>query len=307
MFKKCLKYDLRAPRKVWLIAAAVMVLLSILGGVGGFLYSNGILNLTTTPTQDTLTPIQILSLISMMIGMFSLIAVVYAIAIFTSGTGIMLYIRYYVHFFTDQGYLTFTLPVKRSTHFWSKAVSGMIYMLCASAISSFTILCLLCGFFTPMLLNSELAQKAGFDFSALMGETGAAGIVNVLYVLVLLVLFFLLITAVQFTSLMTQYLIITLAATLFRSHKLLGVILAYVGFGALTMAVYFVGYFFVIIYVMLLTMFLVMGLMELFTISILGWLAIYALMLVACAAFITVGLTLANFTVNRLERKLNLA
>ncbi len=169
MFKKCLKYDLRAPRKIWLIAAAVMVLLSILGGVGGFLYSNGILNLTSTTTvQDTMTPMQVLSIISMMIGMFSLIAVVYAIAIFTSGTGIMLYIRYYMHFFTDQGYLTFTLPVKRSTHFWSKAVSGMIYLLCASAISSFTILCLLGGFFTPMLINSELAQEAGFDFSALI-------------------------------------------------------------------------------------------------------------------------------------------
>ena len=42
MFRKCLKYDLKALRKIWLIAAAVMLVISLLGGLGSFLYINGI-------------------------------------------------------------------------------------------------------------------------------------------------------------------------------------------------------------------------------------------------------------------------
>ena len=61
------------------------------------------------------------------------------------------------------------------------------------------------------------------------------------------------------------------------------------------------------IYVMFLAMFLVWGFMALFTVPILGWLGIYALVLVAACAFGTVGLVFANCSMQRLERKLNLA
>ena len=306
MFKKCLKYDLNALRKIWLIAAAVMVPISLFGALGSFLYMNGIINLTAFEGQEVTTIIRVVTILMMLVGMLSLVVVCYASAFFMGGTSIMLYIRYFMHFFGDQGYLTFTLPVKRSTQFWSKTVSGMIYLLGSSLVTTFSVLCIVGGFALPMLFNPTLAEELGFDFTTVLGEAGWAGVLNALYILIAAVLILVLIFAVQFTSLITTYLLITLAATLFRNHKLLSVVIAYFGFGALMATGYSIGYFFIVIYIMLLVMFLVFGLFELFIIPILGWLAIYTLLLVACAAVVTEGLTLANFTMNRLERKLNL-
>ena len=41
MFKKCLKYDFRAFGKIWLLAAAVVLAIAILGsvGLGSFVFS----------------------------------------------------------------------------------------------------------------------------------------------------------------------------------------------------------------------------------------------------------------------------
>ena len=305
MFKKCLKYDLQALRKIWLIAAAVMLPISLLGGFGSFLYINGMVNVTAFESAGEMTVLQVLTILSMLMGMFAMMIVIYAIAIFSGGTTIMLAIRYYTHFFTDQGYLTFTLPVKRSTQFWSKTVSGMLYLLGTAIVNAFAALCIFAGFAIPLLANPEVSAELGF--SDLFGVVTSGDIIGVLYAVIAILLFFLVIVAIQFISLMAEYLLITLAATLFRNHKLLSVIVAYFGFGALLTAAYFVGYFFIVIYFMLLVMFLVFGMMELVAIPILCWLAIYALLLIAGAALVTVGLTFANLTVNRLERKLNLS
>ena len=305
MFKKCLKYDLQALRKIWLIAAAVMLPISLLGGLGSFLYINGMVNVTAFESAGEMTALQVLTILSMIMGMFAMMIVIYAIAIFSGGTTIMLAIRYYTHFFTDQGYLTFTLPVKRSTQFWSKTVSGMLYLLGTAIVNAFAALCIFAGFAIPLLANPEVSAELGF--ADLFGGVTAGDILSVLYTIVAIILLSLVIVAIQFISLMAEYLLITLAATLFRNHKLLSVIVAYFGFGALLTAAYFAGYFFIVIYIMLLVMFLVFGMMELVAIPILCWLAIYALLLIAGAALVTVGLTFANLTVNRLERKLNLS
>lgn len=305
MFKKCLKYDLQALRKIWLIAAAVMLPVSLLGGLGSFLYINGMVNVTAFESAGEMTALQVLTILSMLMGMFAMMIVIYAIAIFSGSTTIMLAIRYYTHFFTDQGYLTFTLPVKRSTQFWSKTVSGMLYLLGTAIVNAFTALCIFAGFAISLLANPEVSAELGF--ADLFAGVTAGNILSVLYTIVAIILLSLVIVAIQFISLMAEYLLITLAATLFRNHKLLSVILAYFGFGALLTAAYFVGYFFIVFYFMLLVMFLVFGMMELIAIPILCWLAIYALLLIASAALVTIGLTFANLTVNRLERKLNLS
>ena len=43
--------------------------------------------------------------------------------------------RYYSHFFTDNGYMTFTLPVKRGTLYLSKFLNAMIWDLSATVVS----------------------------------------------------------------------------------------------------------------------------------------------------------------------------
>ncbi len=303
MFKKCLKYDLAATRKIWLIAAAVMLLLAVVGGIGisGIPVASLLMESQSASGPD----MWLFAAVALMfVGIISYVAIIYAVAIFTGGVNILLYVRYYRHFFSDQGYLTFTLPVKRSTLFWSKAVSGLIYMLATLAVSFVAILCAISGFVMPALLSPQIAEIMGMSFSSLF--TGLE-VLDALYGLVLFVLFLVLVVVIEFASLMLQYLIITLAATLFRSRKALGVIGVYAGIGVASMMLYFVTYFIWAIYLVLTIAMLGMGLSALFTVPLLGWIAIYMLILVLIAAALTLGVIFANCTMQRLERKLNLS
>lgn len=303
MFKKCLKYDLAATRKIWLIAAAVMLLLAIVGGIG--ISGIPIASLLMESQAASGPNMGLFAAVALMfVGVISYIAIIYAVAIFTGGVNILLYVRYYRHFFSDQGYLTFTLPVKRSTLFWSKTVSGLIYMLATLAVSFVSILCAELGFVTPALLSPQIAEIMGMSFQGLFA---GLSLLDALYGLVLLVLFLVLAVVIEFASLMLQYLIITLAATLFRSRKALGVIGVYAGIGAASMMLYFVTYFIWAIYLVLTIAMLGMGLFALFAVPVLGWLGIYLLILVLIAAALTAGTVFANCTMQRLERKLNLS
>lgn len=49
---------------------------------------------------------------------------------------IVLY-RLYSNFFTDQGYLTFTLPVKASELLWSKLIAGLIWLMISAIVVFF--------------------------------------------------------------------------------------------------------------------------------------------------------------------------
>lgn len=301
MFKKCLKYDLRSFYKIWLIAAAIMLLIAVLGGLGVSCLPIASTIMASTEEADFTIFVGVAMIF---IGVISYIAIIYSIAIFTGGTNILLYIRYYMNFFSDQGYLTFTLPVKRSTLFWSKTVSGLIYLLATALVSLISFGCLFLGFCLPGIISPEVAAAMDMNFEGLFSQIGAA---EVLYTIVLLILYVILMVALEFASLMMEYLIITFAATLFRSHKVIGVIGVYIGisivFAILGMATYVVWG----VYLVCLIAFLAMGLSVLFTVPFFAWLAIYMLMLVAIAAALTVGMTFANFSMQRLERKLNLA
>ena len=125
-----------------------------------------------------------------------------------------------------------------------------------------------------------------------------------IYVLILLVLIALLALAVSFAMVMLDHLIVTLAATMFRRLKVLSVIVSYyVCSTVIAFHVIYLG----IYYMMFAITFGAMGLSVLATSPILVWIAIYLAILMACALLATVGMTLSNLTVRRLERKINLA
>lgn len=302
MFKKCLKYDLKAFYKIWLIASAVVLVLSILCGFGisGFFSAIFTMESTTEAAQADPSLLTILVAIAQMIIAFlCYFLFLSTLIIFTSGTSILLYIRYYTHFFTDQGYLTFTLPVKRSTQFWSKATCGLIYSLGSGAVSAIAI----CIVIACISITSMLAPDGAsfFPFEELQDLLRPE---NLGYSLICLVLGVVLLAAVSFASLMMQYLIITLAATLFRKLKVLSVIVGYyVINNIIAVPISYIGSY----YVMFALLFLIMGLASVFTVPALGWLCIYALMLLGSVAMVTIGLIFGFFTIQRLERKLNLA
>lgn len=118
MLKKLLKYDLGTIFRLWWIAALVSVGMSVLGGFA--------LNLNVNHPD---APEAILTAASIF-----LFFTYFIIAGFVLMTQILIFIRYYRNFFTDEGYLTFTLPAKRETLLNSKVLAGLISMVATGGV-----------------------------------------------------------------------------------------------------------------------------------------------------------------------------
>ncbi len=110
MFAKLLKYDFRAVGKVWWLLALGLLGVSV---GGGFSLRDIILNIDKTDYVP--------------IGVMGVLLTYAAFVAFALVTYILLFMRYYKNFFTDEGYLTFTLPVSRTKLFWSKTLNAMIW------------------------------------------------------------------------------------------------------------------------------------------------------------------------------------
>ena len=113
MLKKCLKYDLRAVGRIWWILAASMA--------GAFIVASLSLRVLVQSTLDP-DPSSVLLTLSIFGGLISILCVFAIFAAMTVSI-ILVYWRTYTHFYTDEGYLTFSLPVKRSTLYLSKVLT----------------------------------------------------------------------------------------------------------------------------------------------------------------------------------------
>lgn len=118
MLKKLLKYDLRYIFKYWWIAAAASIVASVLGALCISVLDSG---------RDLPAPVFTICIIVIIIAVISFIA----FAIFGS---VITFIRFYKNLFTDEGYLTFTLPVTMNDIVGSKLIAGVIASVCSVAM-----------------------------------------------------------------------------------------------------------------------------------------------------------------------------
>lgn len=118
MLKKMLKYDMRSVGRIWWIMAVSVLGLSVIGAF--------VLNMVIG-IGESMEDLSMISIMLMMFGILFLIACVVGIIASTVVTTIFVYLRFYKHFFTDEGYLTFTLPVSRKTLLLSKSINAMIW------------------------------------------------------------------------------------------------------------------------------------------------------------------------------------
>jgi len=113
MFRKLLKHDMRSMSRLWLILSATALGLAVMAG----LCFRGL-----TMVGDEVGMIAFIPFTTM--GIFLSI---FGIVAYVSAILIIIMVRFYKNFFSDEGYLTFTLPVKRSTLFNSKLVNAFIF------------------------------------------------------------------------------------------------------------------------------------------------------------------------------------
>ena len=110
MLKKLLKYDLKTVLKYWWIAALSSFVLSFAGGWSISVFMN----------EKELPPA--LYIVATIVSIVAILGIV----IFYFATAVFIYTRFYKNFFTDEGYLTFTLPVKRTQLLNSKLITSLI-------------------------------------------------------------------------------------------------------------------------------------------------------------------------------------
>ncbi len=201
MFAKLLKYDLRAVFKHWWIAAAVSVLVSALGGV-----CISIANVSYT-SYDALQTIAILGIVLSVIG----------IVLFYVLSELLVLIRYYKNFYSDEGYLTFTLPVSKASLLNSKLLMSIIVFVVSTVVLFLDIgIMLMVGYadeiFKPFFWEQTFAVIA--DIIRVLGGYTAVYIIEGLIALLVLWIF----------TALAIFLCITVASMLVHKHKVLAAV-----------------------------------------------------------------------------------
>ncbi len=204
MLKKLLKYDFKSVFKYWWIAALSSTILSVLGG-----FCIPVLRDSSSESIE-IQPPGVLVATSTLI----LILCIIGLVAFSITSMILVFVRFYKNFFSDEAYLTFTLPVKRSQLLNSKLILAIV--------SEFATLFLI-GLNTLILLTigfwDKIFTKAFFDNLATMIKEllDAVNVYTIIY-LVEILLFILL--ASIFSNLFT-YACITFASMITKKAKVI--------------------------------------------------------------------------------------
>ena len=178
MLKKLLKYDLKSVFKYWWIAAISSLGLSVLGGFAVTVIRDS----SSAETADKVPLIlEILSSIALPLVYLGFIA----LGILTI---ILVFARYYKNFFSDEGYLTFTLPVKKTQLINSKIIMGGLASLTTSfMIVLNVILILIIGFFDE-IIKAQFWKDFSEFFSEIFETLGAYTFIYALEIILLVLL-----------------------------------------------------------------------------------------------------------------------
>lgn len=172
MLKKLLKYDFRAVFKYWWIAALSSLVLSIGGGAC----------LSVLLTERELpVAVNVLSVLALILVIFSYVA-------FSILTVILVFTRFYKNFFSDEGYLTFTLPVKRSQLLNAKLIMSTTTMCTTVLVCIFNVLVLLCIGFADEVFTPSFWNQFSYFFKMIWEALGFYCVIYVFEILILLVL-----------------------------------------------------------------------------------------------------------------------
>lgn len=204
MFLKLWKHELRASGKLLgLLSAAALSL----GAVGAVILRLLLYLIESDRIEEGITLLLFMGL------SFSLFFLVIALMAYGFGVHIYLLWRFYKHKFTDEGYLTFTLPVRSHQIFFSALANNLLWSLIVMVVMTAAIgLALLFGTGGDQLINAQIVSELpGIleEMSSFYGELGSP-VLNWLVALTSLPCYMVL--------LMTC---ITIGAVLAKKHKIL--------------------------------------------------------------------------------------
>ena len=288
MLKKLLKYDLNAIWKLWVALSAALLGMAVFMSL-----------LIRFSIVSSLASSDSLLSFFLVLGSFgSGFGVIIAWSGILIVTPIMCYIRYFKNFFSDEGYLTFTLPVKRSTLYLSKVINVFIFNVGNVIVTIIAILLAL--MIIPetgnngAILNFEILKTLWSGIVWLWKELG-------LWLAVYLLGIILLATACSLYQIGMIHLCITVGATVAKKHKVLAALGIYMGVSFILSSVYQVFGLF--------GLQSVEGFVYLAdtTSALLTHLTLLSVLFLAIVIVSVAAAILHLITLNTIERKLNLA
>ena len=288
MLKKCLKYDFEAVLRTWWILAVSMLGAAVVGGLGIRFFSQ------CAVSPDVPEGLLVLSTFVMIGSIFCLMAMIMGMTV----SFILIFWRMYTHFYTDQGYLTFTLPVKRSTLYLSKVI--MATVLEAATVGILILGILFIALVVPpteggeFFINLDWLSAIGDFCRGLVDVAGWWLILWIPTAVAILVLF-----ALFQNGLI--YFCITMGAVVAKRHKLIAAIGIYYG---VNLAVGLIGE---IIFLFLTAGIITIIMAALASGGVIMGLTVTAILFIVALAMAVLGAILHFMTVNKLEQKLNLA
>lgn len=201
MLNKLIKYDFKAMNR-YLIPVHIMLLITAL--LGRVLFVDRFLK-----NAESLTSVGEAALV---IGVL-LIVIIFMAAVF--GTLALVGIYFYKNLFSDEGYLTQTLPVSRGKLLTSKTITGSLWIFVDETLVTFSVFFLIGG-----KVMKEIFINHRNEMWELMGIPGEVGYgIIILSIVVLFV-----VSAIANAA--TLYLSVVLGQ-LFSNHRVLGAVVVY--------------------------------------------------------------------------------
>lgn len=222
MLKKLSRYDFKAIFKYWWIGALTTFILAFIGaGCGSIL--------------ETERELPGSVLICATIG---LVLIVLSFMAFAIMTALLVYIRFYKHLFSDEGYLTFTLPVKRNQILASKLLSGSVATFLTAIVTAINAAIIILATFNKDIFYEGWKKDFETGVNRLVVNHGVLNLIIESLEIVSIV-----ILSIILTTLFT-YLCITIGAVISKKAKLASAIgIYYAASSAMTIFMY-IFYFF---------------------------------------------------------------
>lgn len=297
MLKKCLKYDLRHVWRVWWIMAVSVLGLGVIGSLAFRVFLHGV-----QTSDDNVSALYVLGYIFCML---IFIAAVFGIVAFLLATTLLCYYRFYKNFYSDEGYLTFTLPVRRRTLYLSKTLNTVIWTAASIGVIALVCFIFLClfpvkatngGIYIPgtASLGISMLRGLGHILSSAWQNIGAWLLVYILEGLLLVAL-------LQLFQVGLIQLCITIGAVIAKKNKLLAAVGIY----------YLINWIFTGV-LQLIVLFSVSSMSAGFFELISRFsgehqhLILSLLALLICVIIATLDILIHFFTLEKMERKLNL-
>lgn len=228
MLRKLLRYDLDAVWRIWVPLAASVPVMSLITALL-------VRTLMERPENDDSAVVvlgfmmffAIMTLVILWVGLFIV-------------TPIICYLHYYKHFFSDRGYLTFTLPVPRQKLYLSKVLSAFIWSA-GNAVVTVLSVCILLLLIPSSQEVAQFVNPIVFDFIGegvgfLWQNVGAWLILYALELLLILV-------ALSLCNIGLFHLAITMGSVIAKKHKVLCAVGLYLG---MNYGISFVSQFFML-------------------------------------------------------------